>query len=200
MSHNPTTDQIGAPDEVEIRVVNLGDAPVPDVDADPPAGPDQSAPAAAQEPVGGVQILTPERVARTIQLGSARLAESRGRPYWAYSAEEAEMVAEPLAGELNDLFRALPGVGRAADALGGRRTQLAAALAITAGPRLVMDALTPSQHQQAAAAADLARREQRRGDALTSTDGGGRPTPTRPPAGEPDSLASILADTPPPGA
>ncbi|MCK9485590.1 MAG: hypothetical protein M0R73_02650 [Dehalococcoidia bacterium] len=204
MSHHPTTDQVGPPDEVEIRVVNLGDAPVPEVELAPPGGPEWSAPAATPEPSGGVQpgvqIVTPERVAQTIVAGSKQIADRRGRPYWAYSREEADLLADPLAGELNDLFRALPGVGRAADALGGRRAQLVAAVAITAGPRLVMDVLTPSEREREAAAEDLARREQRRERAPLAADAG-RPTPTQPttPAGGVESWGDTLRDLPAPG-
>lgn len=181
----PTPDQpANGPDEIRIVVHDGPDAPVPDA---LDAGPDpRSAPAGAPAGPASPQLFTVPTVTRAVEAGFGIVAERRGE-HWHVSEAEAESIAEPLTGELNDLTASLPFHDSIAGAMGGRRMQLAAALAFVTGPRLVADYQIAGQRAAAVRAAALASRERPVAE-----------TPDRPPTG--GGMASILANTPAPGA
>ncbi len=78
-----------------------------------------------------------------VQLGVSQLFElaaHRRGEHWRLSPSEAHDIAEPLAGELNELAEHAPFLGGAAAAVGGRRMQLAMALGFAVVPRVMADA------------------------------------------------------------
>jgi hypothetical protein len=131
--------------DAEIHVQNSEPVSLPDLDQQPAPGAPPSA-GEAHSAAGGSTPSAPAAeplpvavVADMVSAGFDLLAARRGE-HWQLDAAEADNIAEPLAGELNDLLAHAPFLGGAVGALGGRRVQLVVALGWAVGPRLLVDA------------------------------------------------------------
>lgn len=130
-------------DAPTIEVVSGAEAQLPPI---PDAGPSAdgsplsyAAPGdglAAGGPASG--IIPPAAMVPAVKGAYGFIAERRGE-FWRVSDADAQMIAEPLAGELSDLLADAPFLGDALGALGGRRQQLLVALGVVTTPRLLRD-------------------------------------------------------------